>query len=65
LRDGQSRELRTNVLIGVTSALALTTFVLALATDWDGAPERASEGPRVSAFVTPEAGMLTVGGRFR
>lgn len=62
LREGQYRELRTNVLIGVTGALALTTLVLALVTDWDGdSDERA---PEVSFFVTPEAGMASVGGRF-
>lgn len=67
LRDGQSRELRTNVLIGVTGALALTSLILAIVTDWDGEPESAAEGsaPQVSLFVSPDAGMLTLGGRFR
>jgi hypothetical protein len=36
LADGQSRELRTNVLIAVTGGLALTTLVLAFFTDWGG-----------------------------
>lgn len=67
LRDGQSRELRTNILIGVTGALALTSLILAIVTDWDGEPERAGEStsPQVSLFVSPDAGMLTLGGRFR
>ena len=67
LRDGQSRELRTNILIGVTGALALTSLILAIVTDWDGEPESAAQGtaPQVSLFVSPDAGMLTLGGRFR
>lgn len=38
---GRELETRTNVLITVTSALAITTFVLALFTDWDGEPSDA------------------------
>jgi len=36
LADGQMRETRTNVLIGVTAGLALTTLIFAIVTDWDG-----------------------------
>jgi hypothetical protein len=37
LKNGQSRELRTNVLIGVTAAAAVGTAVIALfLTDWSG-----------------------------
>ncbi len=73
LQDGQSRELRTNILIGVTGALALTTVILAIVTDWDGDGERADEAsttPQVSLtvspelIISPELGMLTLGGRF-
>jgi hypothetical protein len=45
LADGQSRELRTNVLIGVTGALAVTTVVLGIVTDWDGSPRDAAGAP--------------------
>jgi hypothetical protein len=38
LADGQMRELRTNVMIGVTAGLAVTTLIFALVTDWDGDP---------------------------
>jgi hypothetical protein len=67
LRDGQSRELRTNILIGVTGALALTSLILAIFTDWDGEPESADEStsPQVALFVSPDAAMLMLGGRFR
>lgn len=45
LADGQGRELRTNVLIGVTGALAVTTVVLGIFTDWDGSPAEGTEAP--------------------
>lgn len=65
LADGQSRELRTNILIGVTGALALTALVLAIVTDWDGDGGTAeSESPQVSLTVTPDLGVLTLGGSF-
>jgi len=79
LADGQGRELRTNVLIGVTGALAVTTIVLGIVTDWDGAPSEAAEAPAapsptVSAVsVAPmpnvsgdgvDGAMLGVTGRF-
>lgn len=64
---------RTNVLIGVTAALAATTVVLAIFTDWDGDPPREGEpapAPTVSLLptfeVTPDgafgAGGLSGGG---
>ena len=65
LREGQSRELRTNILIGVTGALALTALVLAIVTDWDGDGSPAQSGtPQVSLTVTPDLGVLTLGGSF-
>lgn len=36
LEEGQERELRTNVMIGVTGGLALGTLIVALLTDWGG-----------------------------
>lgn len=63
LADGQERELRTNVLIGVTAGLAAVTVLLAIFTDWDGSP---SEQPSVQALVAPIDGGAAgfVGGRF-
>ena len=57
LADGQSRELRTNVLIGVTAGLALTTFIFAFVTDWDGTPstEVDSGDPETSDAETEPA----------
>ncbi len=63
LQDGQSRELRTNVMIGVTAALALTTVVLAVLTDWDG-DGASDETPTVSAAVSPDGGAVAIQGRF-
>jgi hypothetical protein len=51
LAVGQSKETRTNVLIGVTAALAVTTLVLAIFTDWDG-----SEEVETRAALAPLAG---------
>lgn len=66
LADGQYRELRTNVLIGVTAGLALTTAILALVTDWDGTPSP-SEEVQVSASlaITPDLFAIGVSGSFR
>jgi hypothetical protein len=41
LADGQMRETRTNVMIGVTAGLAVTTLIFAIVTDWDGDPPAA------------------------
>lgn len=62
LQDGQARELRTNVMIGVTGALAIATVVLAVLTDWDG--DTSGETPAVSAAVSPDGGVVSVEGRF-
>jgi hypothetical protein len=43
LADGQMRETRTNVLIGVTAGLALTTVIFAIVTDWDGDPASSTD----------------------
>lgn len=57
LADGQSRELRTDALIGVTAGLGAITVVLLVFTDWDGdAPSASSpdEGVAVeSAALVP------------
>ena len=66
LADGQSRELRTNVLIGVTAGLAVTTLIFALVTDWDGTPSN-SEDAQVSASlaITPDLFAIGLRGSFR
>jgi len=65
LRDGQSRELRTNILIGVTGALAITTVVLAVLTDWDGEGSSESAAPvQASVAITPELASVQLSGSF-
>lgn len=77
LADGQMRETRTNVMIGVTGGLALTTLIFAIVTDWDGDPpadaatEPSIEASSVSVAPVfdasssdPTGALLTVGGRF-
>lgn len=59
LADGQGRELRTNVLIGVTGALAITTLVFAIVTDWDGEPA-AAEGEEAPAEAAPSPAVSSV-----
>lgn len=54
LKEGQDKETRTNILIGVTAGVAVATGVIAIFfTDWSGEPE--SE-PEVSVGVAPLAG---------
>ncbi len=38
-QDGESAELRTNVLIGATAGAAALTVIFAIVADWDGDPE--------------------------
>jgi hypothetical protein len=57
--EGEAKETRTNVLIGVTAGLGALTIVTAILTDWAG--ERA---PAVWVAVDPTRPMLTVRGRF-
>ena len=66
LADGQSRELRTNVLIGVTGALAVTTVLLLAFTDWDGSQAATDEAPSARLMIVPtvDGGAAVVEGRF-
>ncbi len=80
LADGQMRETRTNVLIGVTAGLALTTVIFAIVTDWDGDPASASDEsePAGDPSIEPSSvslapvfdgdeiagGVLSIGGSF-
>ena len=66
LQDGESRELRTNVLIGVTATLAVGTGVIALfLTDWSGSDKDATDSS-VQLELQPRAGgmMSVLKGRF-
>lgn len=66
LDDGQSRERRTNALIGVTAGLAATTLVIAILTDWSGDEEDDADAEGDSADeaqgVTPSVGLSRQGG---
>lgn len=63
LADGQAREERTNWLIGATSALAVTTALLAIFTDWSGEPEKAGD-VQVSFGIDGGSVMGGLRGRF-
>ena len=58
LADGQSRELRTNILIGVTAGLGVATVILMAFTDWDGDGESSAtdEDEPVTASIVPTQG---------
>lgn len=60
--DAHARQSRTNVLVGVTAALAATSLVLALLTDWGGSDEQGSE-PMAQAWVGPDGAGLVVQGK--
>ncbi len=70
LADGQGRELRTNVLIGVTAGLAVTTLVLMIVADWGGGSSEETTSPEAVTLtsVAPlpvEGGLvMAAGGRF-
>jgi hypothetical protein len=63
LAAGQSKELRTNVMIGVTAGLAATTLVFAIFTDWSGGDE-SDEATAWSIGPTPGGAAATLRGRF-
>lgn len=64
LADGQSREARTNWLIAGTSVLAATSLVLALFTDWGGAPSSSTGELQGSFGVHHDGAMASLRGRF-
>ncbi len=66
LAVGQARELRTNVLIGVTSALAATSVILAALTDWSGGDGEtpATDAPALSFSFGPDLAVLSLSGRY-
>lgn len=65
LEEGQKKERRTNVLIGVTATMAATTAVLGVFTNWKGESREAS-AKRVEPVVgvSSKGGLLTFKGRF-
>jgi hypothetical protein len=72
-QEGLDKQLRTNVLLGVTAGLGLATILVgAVATDWSGGakkePEASKSIQRGSVSLTPwvslEAGGLSASGRF-
>ncbi|MDB4972104.1 MAG: hypothetical protein JWN48_445 [Myxococcaceae bacterium] len=60
--DGESKDRRTSVLIGATSALALSTAALAVFTDFSG--ERRERMPSASLSVDGHGARLSYGSRF-
>lgn len=66
LAAGQKEELRTNVLIGVTSGLAVLTVVFAVLTDWSGddEDERASISLRPTLSGGADHGAVGLQGSF-
>jgi tetratricopeptide (TPR) repeat protein len=65
LDEGQRKERRTNILIGVTAGMAATTAVLGVFTNWKGKPrETAAKRLEPSIGVGAKGGSVSVKGRF-
>ncbi len=62
LAEGQSKELRTNILIGVTGGLGIVSAVLLFLTDWGGSDDE--EELDVALAPIAGGGAAFVGGRF-
>lgn len=58
LDDGRGREMRTNILVGATAAMALTTIIVSGFTRWRSAPARPV------AALTSQGGLLGLEGAF-
>ena len=61
--EGQQKERRTNILIGVTAGMAVTTAVLGVFTDWRG-ESRTARRVEPSVGVARRGGGLTLRGTF-
>jgi tetratricopeptide (TPR) repeat protein len=65
LEEGQAKERRTNILIGVTAGLAVTTAVLGVFTNWKGEKrDVAHKRVQPAVGVTHKGGALSIQGRF-
>lgn len=65
LDEGQSKERRTNILIGVTAAMAATTAVLGVFTNWKGeSRETAPKRVETSVGISRKGGAFAIKGRF-
>jgi hypothetical protein len=65
LEEGQQKERRTNILIGVTAGMAVTTAVLGVFTNWKGeSREPTARRIEPSIGVSTKGGALTIKGRF-
>jgi hypothetical protein len=65
LEEGRQKERRTNILIGVTAGMAVTTAVLGVFTNWKGeSRDAASKRIEPSIGVSTKGGALTIKGRF-
>jgi tetratricopeptide (TPR) repeat protein len=64
LDDGQAKERRTNILIGVTAGMAATTAVLGVFTNWKGESSGASKRIEPAIGVSTRGGGMTIKGRF-
>lgn len=65
LEEGQQKERRTNILIGVTAGMAVTTAVLGVFTNWKGeSREPAPKRIEASVGASRAGGGLTIRGRF-
>ncbi|HEX7478346.1 MAG TPA: hypothetical protein VF331_11105 [Polyangiales bacterium] len=67
LKDGQSKQTRTNVLIGATAVVGVTTAVFAIfLTDWSGKPKKSAGSQGASLRIAPlyGGGMGVLEGRF-
>jgi hypothetical protein len=62
LAEGQNKELRTNILIGITAGLGVVTTALLFFTDWGGDEEE--ESVDVSFAPLDGGGAAILGGRF-
>jgi hypothetical protein len=63
LDDGRSKEVRTNVMIGVTAGLAALTGVTAIFVDWKGSSKEKAPPPQ-SAALRIGPGSMMIEGKF-
>lgn len=64
-QEGRNKELRTNILIGVTAAAGVATAVVAIFTRWkDSGNSRVQGKVQAAVGVVPNGGLLSVSGNF-